>query len=114
LADEWSQYPNHRLMNWKIGRRPAGMSCGGDGIHSSAFKPSLQFVGKEEIGEFALTIRPSSIVSLLCIQIIKVDFFAKAFPPTADRNDTSEGGMDDVVKQETGEGKVSQVIGGEL
>jgi hypothetical protein len=82
------------------------MSCGGDGVNPSDFKPSLQFVYKEEIGEFALPISPFPVVALLRIQVIKVNF-AKTMPPTADRNDASLGGTNDVVKQETGEGSIS-------
>ena len=92
-------------MGLKIGRRPTRMSRDGDGINSSVFKPPLQFVRKKEIGEFALSISPLSIITLLAIEIIKVNV-GKAMTPTADRSDASLAGADDEVKQETGESKM--------
>ena len=100
-------------MNLKIGRGPAGMSGHSDGINASAFKPPLQFVGKEEIGEFALSISPLPVVALLAIEVVKVNF-AKTMAPTASCNDASLGSLHDAIKQETGQGKMPQVIGAKL
>ena len=73
---------------------------GGDrhSISTVCFEFALEFVGKEQVSEFALAVGFVLVIVLFAIQVVKIDM-AGMMESTADGDDTCFGSLQDSGQQ---------------
>ncbi len=91
------------------------MCSDGDRRGAGAGKPALQFIGEHQVRQLRLPVGRDPTVRALGLQIVEVDASPDALPQTADRHDPrTSGGGEHPVAQQTGQRKMTEVVGAEL
>jgi len=97
----------------QVGGRIAGMGSQADGRAATARQAALQLVGKEQVGQLALAVGAPTGILLLAVEISKVDR-PTSVRHAADGDDAGIWRRQKWLKQQAGQGKVTQVVDAEL
>ncbi len=85
------------------------MGGDGNGVTPCGLQFALQFIGKKQVSEFALSVSGIRAVALFRVQIVKINA-PESMGPTTQRDNPRLWRAHDQVEQQTRQGKVSQMI----